>query len=226
MSQEDTTPTTQPGASQLNAADGKGAVDPVTPPQNGLTLDELNTFLGKSFKDKDTALKSLKDTYSYVGNQTTEALARKLGKPEDEVLSALKTVMDTKGAPDVMTRAQFQEEQFFDKNASLTDYRSQLAAIKNSDPATKAMTWQDFVKSPVAASLVEKVTGYDEIQRNKSVLESNPRLGAATDKIGKAAQATEEARKAAMSGDVTNAERALHTAKVNAVAAVREAYEM
>jgi len=88
------------------------------------------------------------------------------------------------------------------------------------------MSWDEFVKSPTASTLVEKVTGYNEIQGKKSILESNPRLGVATDKLTQARQLSQEAVRAAQSGDVTSSVVAQEAAKANAVASVMEAYDL
>ena len=219
MNEDVITHDASPDASQLNAADGGGA--DVT---SSLSLDELNTYLGKNFKDKDTALKSLKDTYRYVGNPTVDALAQKIGADPERVTEALKTLIN--GQEGVVTQAQLQEERFFDKNPHLEELRPVLTRLRSSDPTAKSMSWDEFVKSPTAATLVEKVTGYNEIQGKKSILESNPRLGVATDKLTQARQLTEQARQAANMGDVTSSVVAHETAKQNAVAGVLEAYDL
>jgi len=115
---EDTTPETFPGAADVPASDGGGAVD-----TNSLSLDELNTFLGKNFKDKDSALKSLKDTYRYVGNPTVDALAQKMGAEPERVTQALQSLLNGQVPEGVMTKEQFQEERFFDKNPHLEELR-------------------------------------------------------------------------------------------------------
>src|SRR5438105_10215182 len=76
----------------VTPGDGSGADS-----QNveSLTLDELNQVLGKNFPSKEAALKSVKDTYSYVGSvgqlkQRITTLEGQ-GNPAAEEVSQLKT---------------------------------------------------------------------------------------------------------------------------------------
>lgn len=63
MDTENQTEETQVDASQLNAAPGNEAVS--TP--EVFTLEELNAITGKTFKTKESALKSIKDMNSMAG---------------------------------------------------------------------------------------------------------------------------------------------------------------
>ena len=66
----------------VEASDSNSAESPVTPQSSAdLTLAELNAVLGKNFPTKEAALKSLKDTSSYVG--------AKREKIKEEVLAEL-----------------------------------------------------------------------------------------------------------------------------------------
>ena len=65
--QDNLTDSTLPGATHVEASGGQAAV------ADTLSLAELNTLLGKDFKDKATALKAVKDTFSYIGRQNTVA---------------------------------------------------------------------------------------------------------------------------------------------------------
>jgi hypothetical protein len=216
MNEDVITQNTSPDPVDVPGADGGSTDNP-----NALSLEELNSYLGKNFKDKDTALKSLKDTYRYVGNPTVDALSQKLGAPQEQVAEALKTLMSTQ--PAGMTQEQYQEDRFFDKNPDLEELRPQLSRLRSSDPEASKQSWSEFIKSPLVAPLVEKVKGYNEIQGRKSVLESNPRLGAVSDKLSEAKKLAQEARQ---SGDPFAAQQAENAARESAVRGVLEAYDL
>lgn len=70
MSEEHPTESTQPSESNVSSEGGEEAVSQAPSDAqdgNNLTLAELNELLGKNFKDKATALKSLKDMSSQAG---------------------------------------------------------------------------------------------------------------------------------------------------------------
>lgn len=86
------------------------------------------------------------------------------------------------------------------------------------------MSWSEFVSNnEQAKKVVSTFTGYNEVQSQKSVLESNPRLGVATDKLTEARTLLEQAE---ASGNVTQAINAHNQARESAVAGVLEAYEL
>ena len=71
MDPENNNPVAVPDASQLNAAGADGTVQNV-PATDGMTLSEINAALGKNFPNKEAALKSFKDTFSYVGKKVED----------------------------------------------------------------------------------------------------------------------------------------------------------
>jgi len=220
-------------------ADGGGADE-----ASVISLEELKAVLGKDFKDKDSALKSVKDTFNYVGdvgkvkNVLTEA-KNKLGTDEKGVLEALnKLSMDEikkeevavvptqPSAEGFITKEQYHEDMFFSKNQNLSEVKDILTPLKNASPETKTMSWDAFIATDNAKKVVDTFSGYQEIQSKKSVLESNPRLGVATDKLSEARNLLDEATKAEMAGNVAQAYRIQGQAKGNAVASVMEAYDL
>lgn len=230
------TPQTLPDGSQLNPADGGGADR-----TGSISLGQLSEILGKDFSDVDTALKSVKDTYSYVGSQgqyreKIDALASVLGTDEQGVLTTIENLMEEinngasggnegqNAAPhgDYVTR----EDMFFMKNENLSDLRDVLTPIKNSNEATREMPWEQFVGTETAKKVIEPITGYREVQNQKSVLDSNPRLGSAVDKMSASATLVEQAEQASRQGDVYAANRAMSAAREGAVASVIDAYEL
>ena len=86
-----------------------------------------------------------------------------------------------------------------------------IKPLKNSDEF-KSMSWDDYVKSDKIASIVDTFRVANEVKSAKSVMESNPRIGSATNKLQSAQQAVE-------AGNFT-------AAKENAVSAVMEAFRV
>lgn len=198
MSEEVITPESVPEGVDVAPAEGNGADDA------RIELAKLNEVLGKDFKDIDTALKSVKDTYGYVGRQDeirrgVKQVAEQTGKDEGAVLEALKTLMSeqpqeaaqpvTAPQGDFVSKDQYSEDMFFSKNAEYEDIKSIIKPIKNSSDEFKAMSWSDFVNTDQVKGIHETYSGFKELQGSKSVLESNPRLGAVSDKMTKAREA-------------------------------------
>lgn len=153
-------------ASQLNAA---GPEEPVSNvPADGLTLSELNTALGKNFPTKEAAIKSFKDTYSYVG--------KKVDDIKREVLSDVKT--DDRLNQLANELAEERKERFYDRNPGYAPLRSVIEKMGNSP--------SEVVNSAEFKGIYEKISGYDESQKLKTVLESNPRLSSSRDSLTKA----------------------------------------
>lgn len=232
------TPETLPDGSQLNPADGGGADR-----TGSISLDQLSEVLGKDFKDVDGALKSIKDTYGYVGSQAqyTEkisALASALNTDEQGVLSTIETLMEEinngagggNDAPVVVPQDGGQyvtkEDLFFMNNKEIADLRDVLTPLKNANDATRDMPWDQFVASDTAKKVIEPIIGYREVQSRNSILDSSPRLGSAVDKVSQANQLVEQAAQAERSGDVATANRAMNAARQGAVASVIDAYDL
>lgn len=160
---ETITPDGQADGSQLNPPAPEAAVSNESP--ENLSLSELNTLLGKDFKDKATALKSVKDTYSYVGKRK-EDIAKEVGGGNEMLASELK---------------QIKENMFFDKNPDYAPYRSLMTKM-GSNP-------EEVAGSPEFKNIFEKAVGFDASQKLKSVLVSNPRLASSKDNLTKAREA-------------------------------------
>lgn len=135
------------GANQLDASDGGAAVD------NTLSLTELNQFLGKNFKDKSTALSALKETQSFVG--------RKL-----EAANPAPSSADTTLTAKVQS---LEEEVFYSQNPQYKDLRPLINKMGGSP--------SEVVGTPEFQAVFEKAKVADEVQKTKSVVNSNARLG-------------------------------------------------
>lgn len=152
--------------SQLNSAPADGTVSPEPKPEETMSLAEMNALLGKDFKDKATALKSVKDTYSYVGKRK-EDIMKEVGGSNNEIATELKTIKDN---------------MFFDKNPDYAPYRKVMEKM-GTNPV-------EVANSEEFKGIFEKAKGFDESQKLKSVLVSNPRLAQTKDGLTKAREAT------------------------------------
>jgi hypothetical protein len=172
----------------LSPAGGNAAVGGQSPQETPITLSELNKGLGKDFKDKDTALKSLKDTQSYVAQVGT--LKSQIEKLQSQSSSpqASGEIADLKAQLN-----NIQTENFFERNAPLKAIRTTVEAF------TKAQgkTLQEVAELPEIKELLVKVSGFEQSQKMRTVLESNPRLASMQDKMTKAQElASTKSRKA------------------------------
>lgn len=157
------------------------AVSPNT--AEALSLTELNNLLGKNYPTKEAAMKSVKDTFSFVGK-----------KVEPKI-----------DPSQFISREQYETDMFFSKN---TEYSSpEVRKIIDAMAKADGLKPQDVVNSDTFKAVYTKVRGYDESQSLKSVLESNPRLSSSRDtftqaqeavKTGNTAKAEELAVKAVM----------------------------
>lgn len=166
MPDENITPDGQPDGSQLNPAGPDGTVSNVS--ADGLTLSEINATLGKNFPTKEAALKSFKDTFSYVGKKVEDV--------KREVLSEVKT--DERLNQLAGELAEERKERFYDRNPQYGSLRTIIEKI-GGNPV-------EVVNSEEFKGIYEKVSGYDETQKLKTVLESNPRLSSSRDSLTKA----------------------------------------
>lgn len=167
MSQEDPTADALAGDAHVTSADGGSAASPDT-----LSLADLNSFLGKDFKDKDSALKALKDTQSYVGKRkediAAEVLANAKPAPQDStprLESELKSLND---------------RLFYSENPQFKGYEALISRM-GGDPA-------EVVASKEFQSVFDKVKVADEVAQKQSVVHSSPRLAQAKSVTDEAVQ--------------------------------------
>lgn len=153
------------GASQLNAADPNAAVGTVaTGDASQLSLSELNTLTGKQYTSKESALKSIKDTFSYVGMKK-EDIAKEIASSSNN---------------DAVTKelASIRKDMFYKDNPDYAPYRNLIEKVGGT-PA-------EVVNSAEFKDVFTKAKGYDESAKLKTVLESNPRIASSRDSITKA----------------------------------------
>lgn len=167
MPEEDITLEALDDESQLNSASASETVETKdTLPESqlrGLSLDELNGTLGKQFKDKESAIKAIKDTFSYVG------------KKVDQVEAELKN-------NGFISKRELEEIMFYRDNAEFAANKDIIDAY-----ATKfGISPAEAVKSSALSGLLAKASKADAYENNQSVIESNPRLVATKSNLDKA----------------------------------------
>lgn len=165
---EDMNPEFAPSATKETVS----AVSPNT--ADTLTLAELNQALGKNYKDKDSAIKSFKDTFSYVGKKF-EDIAPKIDPNQ------------------FISREQYEKDMFYSQNPELN--KSEIREVIDAMAKAKGLSPKDVVESDTFKAVFSKVKGYDESQSLKSVLETNPRLASTRDSFSQAKEAYKAGKK-------------------------------
>lgn len=166
-------PEAKPDASQLNAADPSGNAGTPAPsavsPQAAaaLTLTELNELTGRNFTSRESALKSIKDTFSFATTRLTD-VENKVAAVTAGEMGKLRESLDSQN-----------KEMFYLQHPEYAPHRKLIDSL-GKNPG-------DVVTSDVFKETYTKVSGYDQTVKLKTVLESNPRLASSRDSITKAA---------------------------------------
>lgn len=173
MAEETITQNPLPDDVHVASADGAGAGGSAATQDFVIRASDLKQALGKDFKDGETALKALKDTFSYVGK------AGQIEKEYQELKSKAGSVTSTPVDGELAQQVkEMREDLWFEKNPQYKSVRPIIKKMGN-DP-------HSVVESPEFKEFFPKVQGYEETQKLKTVLESNPRLASSSDKITKA----------------------------------------
>lgn len=141
--QDNLTDKTLVDGAQLTSPNGGAAVD------ESLSLAELNSTLGKTFKDKPTALAALKETQSWVGKKIDAAA------PAPD--TSLKVEVDS-----------LKEQVFYANHPELKGHEDIIKAM-GSNPA-------EVTESEAFKKYLGKATVADEVAQTKSVVSSNARI--------------------------------------------------
>jgi len=149
-----------------------------------LTLDELNATLGKKFTSREAALKSLKDTFSYVGKKK-EDIAPKIDPNQ------------------YISRDQYETDMFYSQNPDLS--KPEIRKVIDSMAKAEGLRPKDVVELDLFKSIYSKVKGYDESQNLRSVLETNPRLSSVRDSFSQAQEALKSGNKETAEALITRA---------------------
>ena len=182
MEEEDLTNDTQPEGG-AEAVGNEGVAE--------MSLKEINEALGKNFTDKETALKSIKDTYSYTGKRKEDIISEYKKQAGDSELASKVSSLEN----------MLRDANFYAENPQYKPYKDVISKFGGNP--------EEVIKDSVFQSTFKKASAYDETEKSKSVLHSNPRLGKITDKIT-------EAKTAMASGDSAKAQDAAVLAVLNA----------
>lgn len=186
-----------PGESQLNPSEpasnvgtpAPGATTPTPSQVEALSLTELNSLTGREFKSKESALKSIKDTYTFATTRITDVhnqVAAQVGEKYEKLSEDF---------------AAQQREMFFLQNPQYAPHRKLIENL-GKNPI-------DVVQSEIFKDTFNKLSDHDKTVKLKTVLESNPRLAASRDSLTKAADL-----KKSQNGFVTEEVERLATASV------------
>jgi len=187
------------GAAEGQVNDSQVVEQAISQADDSLSLEEINQTLGRNYADKATALKALQETASYVG---------KLGQ---EVSELKKKATTPQTSEDVMAQVaamqnDLKQTKFYAENPDYNNPEAkELIAKFGTDPS-------EVIQDPVFQKAYGAVKTTAEIEKSKSVLHSNPRLGQVSDKISQAREALQQGNE--------------HAASANATAAVIEAFEL
>lgn len=152
------------GENEFGSSDGG---DNVADSKSNLSLEEINKITGRNYKDKDTALKALQNTYKMVGE------AGQI-KKENETL---KTAVEATAANTEQLK-QIQTDLFYSNNPQYKPYRDTIEAM-GGVPA-------EVVEKEAFKKIFTDLSEFEKTKSAKSVLESNPRIGQAKTRIDEA----------------------------------------
>ena len=139
--------------------------------KNALELERLNTELGTNYKTLDDAIKGIKETRSYVG-----------AKKEKVAQEAVKEGQ-------FVPRDQYEQDMFYMQRPELAPYRDIINARATTlgQPLTEVVANDQSLKSTL-----EKLQNFDKVEKDKSVLMTNNRLGETKSKVDESRQALEK----------------------------------
>lgn len=170
--------------------------------------DIVNTELNRNYPTNEEAIKAVRETFKYVGKvgkvlPLMEKLQTNFGgeanviKFMEDALTKKDPIVETpkpevpqlKEAPEgkFVSKEQYEADMFYSKNPQLEENKVLIDALKKANPNK---SFAEVMDMPEVKGIFDKAKGYDENEKNKSVLRSNPRLGLATDKITKAREAS------------------------------------
>lgn len=175
---EDGVEEVQTESTDIDSSDAETAVEkPQQKEVQSLSLDELNTILGKKFSSKESALKSIKDTYGFVGKRKQDA--------KEEI-----------SKEDFIPRSEFETILFYDKNPDVAKHREVIDAYAKAN----GISAREASEVPALKSLIEKASGFEKTESLKTVMTSSP-------KLKQIKSLKEQAAAAANRGDTATAEK-------------------
>lgn len=184
-----------------------------------LTLAELEAVTGKTFESKEKALKSLRDTTSYVGDLGSKVAKyqERYGSLDQESEKSKDDDESTSDSDnDVMTKEDYRREKWFDSNPQFAAHRDVIEALSEKHNVKP----EEVVEMEGVKSLFSSRTELEELKSQKSVATSNNRVGQKSEEMDEANKTISEASQARLQGDHAMAERKSLEAKGQAVDAV------
>lgn len=136
---------------------------------NGMSLQEINDYLGKNYPSKEAALKSIKDTFSYVGKKKESVVKEALD--EDRFIS----------------REQYEKDMFFSKNPDYSN--DSVKKVLESISKAEGISIVEASQTEAFKEVFGAVKGFSESQNLKTVLETNPRIASTKSNLSKAKDA-------------------------------------
>jgi len=214
---------TDPDEADVTSSEGddQGSPDQSSDGDKALTLEELEDELGRDFPNKEAAMKSLKDTFGYVGDLGSKVAQyeERYGELDDSDSGGDTSDSSTEADDDVMTKAEYRKEKFFDDNPQYQEHREVIEALSERHDAEP----QEVVEMEGVKSLFEGQA--DSNQNQESVAMSNNRVGQSSDAMDEANQALQEANQATVNRDVNKAAKKRQEAKDKALSAVADLAE-
>ena len=173
--EQDITPESLEGGAHVTPSSDEGTVSGV----DALSLEELNSALGKTYPSKDAALKSLKDTFSFVGRRK-EDIVSEVSRQQSEALTKANEVVEK------VTR--LERELWYRDNPDYSSYRGLIEKMGGSP--------SEVVNTNEFKEVFTKAKGFDENQKLRTVLESSPRVAASKSHLQKADEAFKQGNRA------------------------------
>jgi len=200
-----------PGAQDEGAPESQKAVSTVGDTARSFK-DEVKELLGKEYPNDAEARKAVKETFNFVGKagayrKNVKILQERLGTDETGVLTHLenltKTTMAESNTPqayssseqapmtdDVISKVRAVEERldestFYNEHPELKSHRELLGSLR----ASTGKSLNEVAEISYVKDVIEKARKHDEAERQKSVLHSNPRMGAVRDNMTQAKEA-------------------------------------
>lgn len=143
-------------------------VSKVSPSQaQALSLAEIEALTGRKYPSREAALKSIGDTFRFVGT-----------RKEDIAKEAIKEAVDTSK---FISKEQYEQDMFYSKNPDYS--KPEIKEVLTSMAKAQGKSVSEVAQSDAFKSIFEKVNGYEQTQKLKTVLGSNPRIAGQADKL-------------------------------------------
>lgn len=226
-----TSDTSLPHAENVPAGEEARAVPP-TPSESGSLAKLLSEATGRIFKTDEDALRSVGETFKFVGDTgkykgIVNSLKQHLNTDEKGVFSFMENLAQNPQeqltpAPVAQTQApapqnselaamrkELDEINYFKAHPEMEAFKDSLVGLRDSTGKSLA----EVAEMPAVKPLLEKARASVESESVRSVIHSSPRLGQVSDKV---TESRDLLAKAGETGD-PRYERQAHEAAVEAV---------